>query len=128
LAVGFAIFFVILAPASRAAADPMEMHGYVEPCTVGNEQEMYTQCELCSVPSSSPQLCDDQLGRRGYQKMCRTRGEAAGWDEVWCISTRPAPETPHTQTSKVLIAVAVLLLAGASLLAGRRWVRRRRTK
>jgi hypothetical protein len=119
-----AIFLVILAPASRAAGDPMELHGYVEPCTVGNEQEMYTQCELCAVPGSSPQLCNDQLGRRGYQKMCRTRGEAAGWSEVWCISTRPVAETPHTP--KALIAVAVALLAGASLVTARSWRRRRR--
>jgi hypothetical protein len=123
LAAGVAVFFGILAPSSRAAADPMELHGYVEPCTVGNEQEMYTSCEICSVPSGSPQLCNDQLGRRGYQKMCRTRGEATGWSEVWCISTRPVAETPHTP--KIPIAVAVLL-AGASLFAARRWWRRRR--
>lgn len=56
-------------------------HGFVEPCTVGNAQEMDTDCELCSVTTGAPHVCRDRLGTKGYTKKCRTRGTQAGWGD-----------------------------------------------
>lgn len=74
----------------QAAAQPGGPHGYVEPCTVGNHQEMYTECESCPARPADPRSCNEQLGKRGYDQKCRTRGDASGWEEVWCIA-KPAP-------------------------------------
>lgn len=80
--------FVVAVSVSEAAAQ--EPHGYVEPCTVGNVQEMYTECELCSASAGEPEACNTTLGRKGFEKKCRTRENTAGWGEVWCIAKLPA--------------------------------------
>jgi hypothetical protein len=69
-----------------AQADLSELHGYVEPCTIANYQEMFTECEACPASQADPQSCMHSLGRRGYAKKCRTRGNGRAWEEVWCVS------------------------------------------
>lgn len=131
LAVGLALWEPTsqAAPAAPAAPAPgdMDLHGFVEPCTVGNQQEMYTECELCPATPADPQVCDKRLGRIGYEKKCRTRGEAAAWDEVWCIDKRLAEQTAHRSKTRMLVAGAALLL-GVSLFLVRARARRRPAK
>lgn len=127
LAVGPAL----CATATPAAADTTaalgyEAHGYVEPCTVGNEQEMYTECELCSASARDPQACTNRLGKAGYQKKCQTRVASAAWDEVWCIAKRPPGETAPSSKPLVLMLVAVSALLGTFLVVRRARSKRRR--
>ena len=105
----------------------MELHGYVEPCTVSNAQDMYMECEQCPVPGHDSKACD-RLGQLGYKKNCRTRGDRAGWDEVWCIArgTQVAAPTGHTPTAALLAAGAALVVVVS--LSARAWSRRRRNR
>ncbi|MGC4089935.1 MAG: hypothetical protein QM756_19020 [Polyangiaceae bacterium] len=75
---------------------PSEPHGFVEPCTIANQQEMHTECELCKVPHGSPDACKHSLGKRGYQYKCRTQPHGGGeLAEVWCAEKHEqAPRTP----------------------------------
>jgi hypothetical protein len=126
---------MLSALSAGAAPSDMELHGYVEPCTIGNQQEMFTECELCSASHDAAQACEDKFGRKGYQKKCRTRGDAAGWAEVWCISTQPAkaappPEPPSPQpqpqrASKLLALLVAVVILGGGILAARAGTRRR---
>jgi hypothetical protein len=127
LAVGLAV----CATAAPAAADTTaalgyEAHGYVEPCTVGNEQEMYTECELCSASARNPQACTNRLGKAGYQKKCQTRIASAAWDEVWCIAKRPPGEAAPSSKPLVLALVVVAALLGTFLVVRRSRSNRRR--
>ena len=93
-----------------------EPHGFVEPCTVGNEQEMDTDCELCAVSPAAPNACQDRLEKKGYTKKCRTHGTQAGWGEVWCAkrtlaaqpSATDAPKAPPTMLWLFFGATAAL--------------------
>jgi hypothetical protein len=112
-----------LSGVSHGQADMVELHGYIEPCTIANYQEMYTECETCAVSKSAPKACEESVGRRGYQKRCRTRGDAKGWEEVWCIakgsaSQAPAPPTPAAPRPLNLPA----LLLSAALFAAFLWM------
>lgn len=107
---------------AAAAAQPAEPHGFVDPCTVGNVQEMTTDCEACPVAPADPQACDRRLGRAGYQKKCRTRGDATAWEEVWCTARQPASAAPPTRWR---LGIAALLGAAAAAVAAWRLRRRR---
>jgi hypothetical protein len=129
----FVVSAMLSAFSAQAAPSDMELHGYVEPCTVGNQQEMFTECELCSASHGAAQACEDKFGRQGYQKKCRTRGDAAGWAEVWCISTQPAKAAPPPEPSpsqpqrsnKLLVLLAAVVILGGGILAARAGARRR---
>ena len=102
--------------AGSAFSQMDEPHGYIEPCTIANYQEMMTECDLCTVPHGDPEACSKRLKRRGYEKKCRTRGEAASYGEVWCVAKRPAPARSGEPASKaVLTGLIAALLAGGFL-------------
>ncbi len=127
-----AFALAVSASAPRARAQEL-MHGFVDPCTVENHQEMYTVCELCGVPSGDPEACSKRLGKLGYQKKCATAGHHDGVSEVWCIAqakapgakASPASDAPApSQSSKPLMFVGIPVLLGALALLQRAWSRR----
>jgi hypothetical protein len=126
LAVAAAGIALAAAPA-WAGPEMMELHGYVEPCTVGNAQDMYTDCELC--PSGGdPKRCDGQYGAQGYKKNCRTRGEGHAWDEVWC-HPRPALAAQAAEPpSRLPVVVAGVAVLGALAVVGGVLAKRRAAK
>ena len=97
--------FLFRAPAF--AQDPLE-HGFVEPCTLGNVQERHLDCEVCASAYGA-RACKEKLEPRGYAKKCRTRGDHAGWDEIWCA--------PHEAPEKKADGVWALLLGAAGTIA-----------
>jgi hypothetical protein len=129
-ALGLALAVVVSHLGARAAwagPEDMQFHGYVEPCTVGNVQEMYTECELCQVPPhGDPEVCAGRLAPLHYQKKCQTRADASGWGEVWCVDKRRPPEAAGP--SKALVAGAIVAVVGLSLIARLAWSRRRAAK
>lgn len=96
-----------------AGAQPGEPHGFVEPCTVGNLQEMDTDCELCPVTPAQPNACQDRLGPKGYQKKCRTHGTASEWGEVWCVK-RNLPAKPPPSSAPQPSSQLIWILLGAA--------------
>jgi hypothetical protein len=90
------------------AQDPLE-HGFVEPCTMSNVQERHLDCEVCASAFGS-RACDEKLKPRGYAKKCRTRGDHAGWDEIWCAPHK-APEAKTDGAWGLLLGAAGTLLA-----------------
>lgn len=128
----FAAALAISVSAPHARAQEL-MHGFVDPCTVENHQEMYTVCELCAVPASDPAACTKRLGKLGYQKKCATVGHHDGFGEVWCVAQAKAPaanpapagDSPSpSQRSKPLQLVGIPVLLGALVLLKRAWSRR----
>ena len=115
------------ATVARAGPEMMELHGYVEPCTVGNAQDMYTDCELCAS-GADPKRCDAQYGAQGYKKNCRTRGDGHIWDEVWC-HPRPALAAAAVETpSRWPWLVGGLAALGALAIVARALAKRRAAK
>ncbi|MFZ5891052.1 MAG: hypothetical protein ACOY0T_08375 [Myxococcota bacterium] len=120
---GFVCAVTWLAPAQASAQTEAEVtrpqayedHGFIEPCSVANYQEMFTECELCPASQAAPRACSDRLGRAGYQKKCQTRVGHAGWGEVWCISKNPnQPQVVHSAPISFFVGIAgVLALLGA---------------
>jgi hypothetical protein len=110
-----------------AQADLTELHGYIEPCTIANYQEMFTECEACPASQADPQSCTRGLGGRGYTKKCRTRGSGHAWEEVWCVSKasveaeakRSANPSPRPLNVPALLIAAALF--GAFLWMWRAW-------
>jgi hypothetical protein len=115
------------APAARAGTDMMELHGFVEPCTVAFVQDMYNECEACPVSPHDPGHCSAEMGRRGFKKNCRTRGDLTGWEEVWCHARSGLAETTP-QPSRVPMLVGGAVLLGALVVTGGLWSRRRRAR
>lgn len=116
-----------------AGAQDLEMHGYIEPCSVDNVREMYWECELCRPSPEDPQSCATRLGKRGYEKKCRTRdvphsrpGDSAGRGEVWCVDTRRAKA--NARDPMMLWLAAVPLLLGGLLLLNEARSRRKPQK
>lgn len=128
LLVGFVLTAEVSPAAAQSPPDGLEPHGFVEPCTVGNVQEMYTECELCEVRQGDTQVCTDKFGKRGYEKKCQTHGAHGTWGEVWCIDTRRSPEkvAPATPAapSKLPFIVGAPVLLGVLLVLRRAWLRR----
>ena len=109
----------LVALPSIASAQLDEPHGFVEPCTVGNEQEMDTDCELCAVPQGAPQTCAERLASKGYEKACRTHGTPSGWSEVWCVQRKAAAgNDPKSEQKAHSTMIWVVLAAAAALGAG----------
>lgn len=98
-------------------AQTAEPHGFIEPCTVGNVQEMDTDCELCTLSPEEPEACHDRWATHGYVKKCRTRGTRSGWGEVWC-KQRSQPAKPGATQGQDATLIATLLLLGASTVVG----------
>ena len=99
-----------------AQADLTELHGYIEPCTIANYQEMFTECEACPVSPADPKSCTRSLGSRGYAKKCRTRGTGHDWEEVWCISKgsgEAEAKLPANASAPRALNLPALLLAAA---------------
>jgi hypothetical protein len=123
---------VVAGVSSSVRAQPLD-HGFVDPCTVDNVQEMYTVCEMCVVPASDPAACTNRLGKLGYEKKCRTVGDHRGYAEAWCIAQGKAPAAsaapagnaaPSLAPSKHWLLLGIPVLFGAVVLVQR--VRARR--
>jgi hypothetical protein len=116
----------IVLASGTAAAQSAEAHGFVEPCTIGNHQEMHTECELCALPEQDPDACGRRLGTLGYAKKCRTNVHSGPPAEVWCIATaalaaKPVKAKGTESTAKLIIAIAVsVALVGLFFFAKRR--------
>lgn len=106
---------------AHAQADLAELHGFIEPCTIANYQEMFTECEACPVSHESPKACEQSLGQRGYTKKCRTRGDAHAWEEVWCVAKGSPESEPGPERAPRPVNVPALLLA-AALFAAFLWM------
>jgi hypothetical protein len=91
------------------AQDPLE-HGFVEPCTMSNVQERHLDCEVCASAFGS-RACDEKLEPRGYAKRCRTRGDHAEWDEIWCAPHRAPEKKKADGPWGLLLGVAVTIAA-----------------
>jgi hypothetical protein len=111
LAAGFTVAIVVSPAAAQSPPDALEPHGFVEPCTIGNVQEMYTECELCAVRQGASQVCIDRFAKRGYEKKCQTHGDATTWGEVWCIDKRLAQEKAPPSKLPWVIGLASLVAA-----------------
>jgi hypothetical protein len=89
------------------------MHGFVEPCTLGNVEERHLVCEVCPSAFGSRE-CSEKLEPRGYTKKCRTHGDHSGWQEIWC-APRP-PQEKKDETIELVIGVVAALAAGGVLM------------
>lgn len=123
--VSVALALVVGAGMGDARAQPGEPHGFVEPCTVGNVQEMDTDCELCAVSHAAPNACQERLGTKGYQKKCRTHGTESGWGEVWCVkrnlpAKEPAARAPQAPSPLIWILLGASAALGLVLFFRRR--------
>lgn len=108
------------------APQAYEDHGFIEPCTIANYQEMFTECELCEVAGSDARACETRFGKRGYRKRCRTRATGHGFGEVWCVEKRPSNDTPpSSQPISLYVGLAVDFALLALYLGSRRRPKRR---
>lgn len=83
-----------LAVPSIARADIPPSPGYVETCTVENEQRPGEECVLCGdAYHGERDACEKQHGPAGYARRCRTAG-ASVWKEVWCKQSAAAAGPP----------------------------------
>ena len=111
---------------SLASAQSDEPHGFVEPCTVGNEQEMDTDCELCAVPQGAPQTCAERLAPKSYKQACRTHGTPSGWSEVWCKKRSDAAVTDPKREQRAHSTMIWLVLGAAAALGAVLFLKRGR--
>jgi hypothetical protein len=86
----------VLAANARADVPPPE--GYVEACTVANEQGPGAECVDCRAWHGERDACVKEWGAKGYKQRCKTYG-ASAWGEVWCKgdakpATPPKPPAP----------------------------------
>lgn len=116
----------LLASSAPVFAQAGEAHGFVEPCTIGNHQEMHTECELCAIPEKDEEACSRRLDTLGYAKKCRTNIHSGPPAEVWCadkavLAAKAAPVKKSESTGKLIIAIALsVALVGAFFFAKRR--------
>jgi hypothetical protein len=121
---------LIWSPSSPAqdvsAPKAYEDHGFIEPCTIANYQEMYTECELCELAGSGANECEARFGKRGYRKRCRTRPAGHGFAEVWCIEKQPVSGAAEfSQPISLYVGLAVdFALLGMYLSSRRKPTRR----
>lgn len=109
------------------APQAYEDHGFIEPCTIANYQEMFTECELCQPGVADPNSCNQRFGRHGYLKKCRTRDTGHGFGEVWCIEkARTQPAAHASQPISLFVGMAVVLVLLAMYLLSRRDPAKRR--
>ena len=109
-------------PAEQGSPEP---HGFVEPCTVGNVQEMHTECERCAIEGES-KTCHERFGERGYVKKCSTRGGHAAPAEVWCLDKR-ATKSP-AKNPGLLLALGLSIALGVFVVLKRTREHRRASK
>jgi hypothetical protein len=115
----FVLVLVLFAAPVGAQDGP---HGPVEACSAHYMQSATLECEMCSVPAASPKTCSEKLGPLGFERKCRTRGDHAGYGEVWCLDQSKLKAT-NTRT------LAIAGLAGLMAVAGAFWfVQRARRK
>lgn len=83
-----------LAIPSVARADIAPPSGYVESCTVDNEQVPDKPCLLCGdAYHGDVDACEKKHAGAGYERRCRTSG-ASVWNEVWCKTSATPPASP----------------------------------
>jgi hypothetical protein len=89
-----------------ARADVPPPEGYVETCTVEQQQNATTLCEACGAAQSNWQLCTTRYASTPFEQRCRTRG-ASVWTEVWCRPREAAAAVePHQQVPEDRLAPA----------------------
>lgn len=135
LAASLALAFASpLAFAQFAHADVLPPPGYVEVCTVAQQQTGGARCEECRASFQDANACATRFASTQLQQRCKTSG-ASVWTEVWCEtgvttdpttpapvpSPSPAPEaTPATSVSATQADEASCAVAapGSSRTAG----------
>ncbi len=128
---GFAPLLVLCSSVRTASAqaDLMELHGYIEPCTIGSYQEANTECELCPVKLPNPESCAQNFGERGYTKACRTRGAHDTWEEIWCVPTDANGKRLEKRKSTAFPTAPTVSVGLAALLGiAYAWWRHRQSK
>jgi hypothetical protein len=86
--------FTPLAFAGVAHADVPPPPGYVETCTVEQQQTGGARCEACRANFQDASACETRFASTQMQRRCRTTG-ASVWTEVWCETrTHVDPAVP----------------------------------
>jgi hypothetical protein len=85
---------VTLAATSSALADVPPPEGYVEKCTLAQQQTATSECLECAGMHGQLGRCASLLAPYCYLYVCKTYG-ASGWTEVLCRTKDPnAPAVP----------------------------------
>ncbi len=87
-----------LVVARPADADVPPPPGYVETCTVEQQQTNGARCEACRAGYQDANACATRFASTQLRRRCRTSG-ASSWTEVWCenrIATDPTVPAPGT--------------------------------
>jgi MYXO-CTERM domain-containing protein len=122
----------LLLAATSARADLPPPEGYVEPCTVEQQQRPGLECVACPSSFASRDKCPTQLAPAGFAQVCSTWG-ASTWTEVWCRAAGGAPATVKDPLPAAGCAPArehrrgVVAALGLAALAGA-WALRRRPR
>jgi len=85
-----------LAFARAAQADVPPPPGYVETCTVAQQQTGGARCEECRASFQDASACATRFASTQMQQRCKTSG-ASVWTEVWCetrVATDPTVPAP----------------------------------
>jgi hypothetical protein len=69
--------------ARSARADIPPPQGYVETCTIANQQTATSECLFCEAERSAADRCDPLLSPYCYVKVCQAWG-GSGYPELWC--------------------------------------------
>lgn len=87
-----------LALPSLARADVPPEPGYVETCTVENQQGAGEECLVCGDAYHGDVDACKKHEATGHSRRCKTRG-ASVWSEVWCKpgAKQDAATTPPTE-------------------------------
>jgi MYXO-CTERM domain-containing protein len=85
-----------LAFAGAAQADVPPPPGFVETCTVAQQQTGGARCEECRASFQDASACATRFASTQMQQRCKTSG-ASVWTEVWCetrVATDPTAPAP----------------------------------
>ena len=69
--------------ARPAWADLPPPDGYVETCTIANQQTAASECVFCEAERNVADRCDPLLDPYCYVKVCQAWG-GSGYPELWC--------------------------------------------
>jgi len=107
----FRLFGVAALYTTPSFADVAPPAGFVETCTVEQQQGPNRECVLCGDSYyKEPDACAHKLETAGYTKSCKTRG-ASTWKEVWCRKPAAASGSAPATTATVAEPAASVVAA-----------------
>ena len=99
-----------LALARSARGDIPPPDGYVETCTIANQQTATSECLACRAVYFATDRCSQLLSPYCYSKVCRTWGGSA-YTEVWCRTKGAGVPAVPSETLAALIPSTPLTAA-----------------